>query len=105
VVKRTGDGSNIEVRGWSTLFAAAWRCITVWSSAVPAAAKAKGTGLGNPQIAAAQAGSGHQEGRRRAICGQPDAFCLLPDDEGGGKLAVGHLAALGRRRIASITGP
>ncbi|THD48097.1 MAG: LacI family transcriptional regulator, partial [Bradyrhizobium sp.] len=35
----------------------------------------------------------------------PDAFCLLPDDEGGAKLAVKHLATLGRRRIASITGP
>src|SRR5208282_1186150 len=35
----------------------------------------------------------------------PDAFCLLPDDEGGAKLAVRRLAALGRRRIASITGP
>jgi LacI family transcriptional regulator len=35
----------------------------------------------------------------------PDAFCLLPDDEGGAKLAARHLAALGRQRIASITGP
>ncbi len=35
----------------------------------------------------------------------PDAYCLLPDDEGGAKLATQHLIDLGRRRIAHITGP
>jgi LacI family transcriptional regulator len=35
----------------------------------------------------------------------PDAFCLLPDDQGGAMLATEHLARLGRRRIAHLTGP
>ena len=35
----------------------------------------------------------------------PGALCLLPDDEGGAKLAASHLARLGRKRIAHITGP
>ncbi len=34
-----------------------------------------------------------------------EASCVLPDDEGGGFLAGQHLAALGRARIAHITGP
>ena len=35
----------------------------------------------------------------------PDACCLIPDDEDGAALAVDHLAQLGRQRIAHITGP
>jgi LacI family transcriptional regulator len=35
----------------------------------------------------------------------PDALSLVPDDEGGARLAVSHLASLGRHRIAHITGP
>jgi len=35
----------------------------------------------------------------------PAASCLLPDDRGGAVLACAHLAGLGRRRIAHVTGP
>ena len=35
----------------------------------------------------------------------PGAVCLVPDDEGGARLAVAHLAGQDRRRIAHIAGP
>lgn len=34
-----------------------------------------------------------------------DGLTLLPDDQGGAVMAVQHLAEIGRRRIAHITGP
>ena len=33
------------------------------------------------------------------------AYCLVPDDEGGAKLAIEHLVAQKRKRIAHIAGP
>jgi LacI family transcriptional regulator len=38
---------------------------------------------------------------------QPDdgGAAVLPDDEGGGRMAAEHLLAIGRRRIAHIAGP
>jgi len=35
----------------------------------------------------------------------PAAICLVPDDEGGARMAVAHLVGQGRRRIAHISGP
>jgi LacI family transcriptional regulator len=34
-----------------------------------------------------------------------EGAAVLPDDEGGGRAATGHLLGIGRRRIAHITGP
>jgi LacI family transcriptional regulator len=34
-----------------------------------------------------------------------DSPCVLPDDEGGARIATEHLLSLGRRRIAFINGP
>jgi LacI family transcriptional regulator len=34
-----------------------------------------------------------------------ESLSLVPDDEGGARLAVSHLSSIGRRRIAHITGP
>jgi LacI family transcriptional regulator len=35
----------------------------------------------------------------------PDSLCLIPDDEGGARLAIRHLAQIGCKRIAYLTGP
>lgn len=36
---------------------------------------------------------------------RPDSFCLLPDDQGGARLATAHLVQGGYRNIAHVTGP
>lgn len=37
--------------------------------------------------------------------GTPDRVSFVPDDEAGARLAIHHLLACGRRRIAHVTGP
>ena len=37
--------------------------------------------------------------------GDPRDVCHVPDDRGGAELALDHLHAMGRRRVAHITGP
>jgi LacI family transcriptional regulator len=36
---------------------------------------------------------------------ESDSPCVLPDDEGGARLATNHLLGLGRRRVAFLNGP
>lgn len=40
-----------------------------------------------------------------ATSDDPGAVCLVPDDQQGAQVAASHLARLGRRRIAHVTGP
>ena len=60
--------------------------------------------VGDPILAAASA-----SGLPVVVCGQPlDSsipFYVDADNEGGGRLAANHLMAIGRRRLAVISGP
>lgn len=40
-----------------------------------------------------------------ASAADPEALSLLPDDQGGGELAMQHLIDLGHRDVACVTGP